>query len=387
MATGLATRCSACGTVFRVVPDQLRVSEGWVRCGRCAEVFNAAEALLDLETGAPLPDRTEAPPRAMAQFSSRRPSAAPLPPPSPPAAARKDAELATPADYERYAHPPPAEPRPPPAAPSAQGMPVVDDTASRFADDAADERAGPMRAAADDAGPPADLTAEAPAAPVPTPLFVRQAERAARWRRPQARGRRCWPPACWPRWGWWRRSCRIPRSGRRPLPRGPPGARTGLRLAGSHRRPGTRHRQPRRRQQRAGAGGKVHVYRLSVALRNRAALEVALPALELSLTDSQGQLVARRVLPMSGTGREPGHAGRRARTVARRHTAGRHGSRGRLHDRAVLPLSPPLTAPHAPASHTCPWSTHARPDVTRLRHHDHLPGALPTRSCPTRCTS
>ena len=42
MATGLATRCSACGTVFRVVPDQLRVSEGWVRCGRCAEVFNAS---------------------------------------------------------------------------------------------------------------------------------------------------------------------------------------------------------------------------------------------------------------------------------------------------------------------------------------------------------
>jgi ribosomal protein L11 methyltransferase len=32
----LATRCSACGTVFRVVQDQLRVSEGWVRCGRCA---------------------------------------------------------------------------------------------------------------------------------------------------------------------------------------------------------------------------------------------------------------------------------------------------------------------------------------------------------------
>ena len=32
-------------------------------------------------------------------------------------------------------------------------MPVVDDTASRFADDAADKaEAGPMRAAADDAG-------------------------------------------------------------------------------------------------------------------------------------------------------------------------------------------------------------------------------------------
>ena len=41
----LATRCTACGTVFRVVQDQLKVSEGWVRCGRCNEVFNALEGL------------------------------------------------------------------------------------------------------------------------------------------------------------------------------------------------------------------------------------------------------------------------------------------------------------------------------------------------------
>ena len=41
----LATRCPSCQTLFKVVPDQLRVSEGWVRCGRCAEVFNAAQHL------------------------------------------------------------------------------------------------------------------------------------------------------------------------------------------------------------------------------------------------------------------------------------------------------------------------------------------------------
>lgn len=49
----LATRCTACGTLFRVVPDQLRVSAGWVRCGRCAEVFNAAENLVDVNSGTP----------------------------------------------------------------------------------------------------------------------------------------------------------------------------------------------------------------------------------------------------------------------------------------------------------------------------------------------
>ena len=37
----LITRCPACSTMFKVVPDQLRVSDGWVRCGQCDEVFDA----------------------------------------------------------------------------------------------------------------------------------------------------------------------------------------------------------------------------------------------------------------------------------------------------------------------------------------------------------
>ena len=45
----LATRCSACSTVFRVQQDQLKASEGWVRCGRCGTVFSALEGLFDLE--------------------------------------------------------------------------------------------------------------------------------------------------------------------------------------------------------------------------------------------------------------------------------------------------------------------------------------------------
>jgi predicted Zn finger-like uncharacterized protein len=42
----LITRCPACATMFKVVPDQLRVSAGWVRCGRCAEVFDANAELM-----------------------------------------------------------------------------------------------------------------------------------------------------------------------------------------------------------------------------------------------------------------------------------------------------------------------------------------------------
>lgn len=33
--------CPACNTHFSVVPDQLKISEGWVRCGKCSEVFDA----------------------------------------------------------------------------------------------------------------------------------------------------------------------------------------------------------------------------------------------------------------------------------------------------------------------------------------------------------
>ena len=37
----LTTSCPSCGTTFRVVQDQLKISEGWVRCGHCSEVFDA----------------------------------------------------------------------------------------------------------------------------------------------------------------------------------------------------------------------------------------------------------------------------------------------------------------------------------------------------------
>ncbi|APW39713.1 hypothetical protein RD110_22995 [Rhodoferax koreense] len=45
----LITRCPVCGTRFKVVPDQLRISDGWVRCGECAEVFDASMDLTQSE--------------------------------------------------------------------------------------------------------------------------------------------------------------------------------------------------------------------------------------------------------------------------------------------------------------------------------------------------
>lgn len=39
------TCCPACQTRFKVVADQLRISDGWVRCGQCQLVFDAYESL------------------------------------------------------------------------------------------------------------------------------------------------------------------------------------------------------------------------------------------------------------------------------------------------------------------------------------------------------
>jgi predicted Zn finger-like uncharacterized protein len=50
------TRCPSCATSFKVVADQLRISEGWVRCGQCKEVFDASAHLLPVAPAALLPD-------------------------------------------------------------------------------------------------------------------------------------------------------------------------------------------------------------------------------------------------------------------------------------------------------------------------------------------
>jgi predicted Zn finger-like uncharacterized protein len=59
----LITCCPACGTMFRVVPDQLKISEGWVRCGHCAEVFDATAHMMSEAPAGPPPelDRPTAP--------------------------------------------------------------------------------------------------------------------------------------------------------------------------------------------------------------------------------------------------------------------------------------------------------------------------------------
>ncbi|KYC29046.1 conserved protein of unknown function [Sterolibacterium denitrificans] len=45
----MQTRCPACTTAFRVTPEQLKMRQGQVRCGKCRQVFDALAALTDVE--------------------------------------------------------------------------------------------------------------------------------------------------------------------------------------------------------------------------------------------------------------------------------------------------------------------------------------------------
>ncbi len=48
----LITQCPVCGTTFKVVRDQLKISEGWVRCGQCSEVFDSTPNLREIDSAA-----------------------------------------------------------------------------------------------------------------------------------------------------------------------------------------------------------------------------------------------------------------------------------------------------------------------------------------------
>jgi predicted Zn finger-like uncharacterized protein len=63
----LITRCPACGTLFKVVADQLKISQGWVRCGQCSEVFDAQAQMAGATSG----------PSAQVPLQAEHPSVAP----------------------------------------------------------------------------------------------------------------------------------------------------------------------------------------------------------------------------------------------------------------------------------------------------------------------
>ncbi len=326
----LATRCTACGTVFRVVQDQLRVSEGWVRCGRCAEVFNATENLVD----PPLSAAAAAPPPAMVRMGS-----------TPAPQASQTAEVDLPLDDQDHDGPglsrghtgPPETQR---TGDDAQGDFDVRADAANYSlaqrsarsdtRDAVDElvadpddrygassllpsdfepsalpeqaRSGATAFSSTGAATDADAGALPAGMAQPLPSFVRRADHAARWQQPRVRA----ALAALVLLAGLGLLAQAAHSYRDLLASRWPATQPLLAQACTLLRCTV---QPPRLIDAlvVDSSGllrveRSNVYKLSVTLRNRDALAVALPALDLSLTDTQGRLLARRVLRMDELG-------------------------------------------------------------------------------------
>ncbi|WP_137895417.1 DUF3426 domain-containing protein [Ramlibacter sp. 2FC] len=324
----LITRCPACATMFKVVPDQLRMSEGWVRCGRCAEVFDASLSLQPVDAVAAPASSAPASPAPAASAPSA--SAMPLPGPAP--ASAPESPVVVPVVLSAASEAGNAVPRVAVAPVTREEWPPVDlppeATLAEEAVFAQEALIGAMAQAARreawaeetvEASSSllrrADLDSEAledsermtlpPWAPewAPTTVepappelaFVRAARRQPFWRRRAPRAlwaslvgalvlalglqwalqQRDRLAAAQPRLKPWLAAlcaplgCRI----------GPPRQIDAVAIEGSS-------------FSRLGADA----FRLSLSLRNGAVTEVAMPSLELTLTDLQDQPVLRRVL-------------------------------------------------------------------------------------------
>ena len=311
----LATRCTACGTMFRVVQDQLRVSEGWVRCGRCQAVFNAQESLFDLDHDTPPP--WQAPAETADELVS-----------PPPADESPEGDISFPTESRgdiTEPDPPAQEPTHEPALESSvddadrEAMAEVSDAATAeptSTDSAPSEAMAADSAAIASADVVGDVEARTDSAPTDapaevTPAFLRQAERNQRWEQPPVR-RMLWVlvavsalllgtqvvqhfrqviaaqyPGTLP---WLQSFCGL----------------TGCRLDALQRITDvsientalTQGQRPAPSADDAASSpdSDTNILRLAITLRNRGQWAIAMPSVDLSLTGSDGELVARRSL-------------------------------------------------------------------------------------------
>lgn len=295
----LITRCPACATMFKVVPDQLRVSDGWVRCGHCEEVFDARAHMQE-------PDAV-----AQAQSAQRTPPE-PAPVSPAPASTRADGiddELPS----ELTSEVPPQTEAPSSAfddeVPTSQLDPAeLAAHAEVLVEDPLDQ---PFALRREDLSRPGELMASSPqrfgatsdddsqlqsgVPEIDEPAFVRQARRQARWRHPVARVLLSLAALALA-------ALLVLQVGvqeRDRLAAAHPDLRASLaRLCGAI---GCRIAPPRQIDAIAIDSSSFNklrpdAYRLQLTLKNQGPVEVAMPALELTLTDSDEQPVLRRVL-------------------------------------------------------------------------------------------
>lgn len=294
----LITRCSACGTMFKVVADQLKISQGWVRCGHCSEVFDAAANLQPYapqSTASPTDAPVSTPQDALPDMHEGTGHAASVAPML--VAPSAEPEVAWP-------DPEPQEEAAPVAAsasvPEVQVLPSPDLAADVFAFSVSPEPSDFSGAAepAARAGYTESTFGESETA-VPDPVhevsFVRDARRDAFWRRPALRvalglAASVLLAAL---------LLQVALFQRNTLAVSQPWLRPVLdTLCASLQ---CEIRPPQQIEAvviESSTFNKLapDAYRLKVVIRNAGAIPLALPSLELTLTDTQDQAQLRRVL-------------------------------------------------------------------------------------------
>lgn len=287
----LITRCPACGTQFRVVPDQLKISDGWVRCGQCSDVFDAQAALV---VGA-LAEAAQAAPADLAL------SQQPVSPPEPVASAEGTSQTHgfadTTADDGPAVTPEPATAVPGPDAEFDPTSPVEADATVRV-EPTLDPQAEAEAEA--EANPEAEAVPEAGDTPVPEPAlddvsFVRRARRRAFWQQPLVRAALVGLAGLLGLL----LAAQVAIQQRDVLAQQAPALRP---LLEALCRPlDCRIGSPRRIESLVIDNSnftrlRPDAYQLAVTLSNQSPVAVAMPALELTLTDSQDQPILRRVI-------------------------------------------------------------------------------------------
>ncbi len=166
----MQTRCPACSTVFRITPEQIRVRHGQVRCGRCQRLFNALDSLLE----APIPPRPPQPVVVPDAVSSPVLPGDDLPPLAASVADTVAPTALQPGPESREA--PEAGPAPEPSPPvPEQPPPVAAEACTSLPDDVAGDMTHVMAhvmasEAADDTAPPGTEAGESHASSAPRTL-------------------------------------------------------------------------------------------------------------------------------------------------------------------------------------------------------------------------
>ncbi len=302
----LATRCSGCTTVFRVVQDQLKVSEGWVRCGRCGEIFNALDGLLDMERDEPGSWNTQdgprprppdpSPPEASAGAAGAEPDGAvsdlaSVPPEVAASASdRIEADVGDRIDAHLFRN------RRADKASASKSLERdrPDFSDARFDSDLFADNLTP--AEVEQAELQATGVGDLPLENSRTPEFLRRAERRARWSRTPMRAAlgiaALLSAALLPLQTL--HHFRDSIAARWPSTR--PALLVWCEVAGCTVEAPRRIDDVRVESTALTRAVGRDAYVLSVNLRSRAATVVALPSVDLSLTDGNGRLIARRAL-------------------------------------------------------------------------------------------